>query len=293
MGVKDLTKDEECAEEGEMRWLGPEEFNDLIRDKPTILDCQPNVHDYIHQHIQGAVYVNEESFRLSRMGMPHVWLPEELAQLILRQLGVSNDRPVAIYGSIGTTSTGDGMAQMVLAYSLARYGHRDITVLDGGLERWEKESMPSTQATTKGKMGDFEVSIQKSYSASTRVLEAAIVGKESLIIDNRFPELYSGDSGFPKSGHIPGAINLPWTKLILPNNPCQIRSMSYLRDLLDGIGAMSGKKVLLYCATGRKSAALFNIMRFLMHYENVRLYEGSFTEWCADKRRRTVVGLNP
>jgi thiosulfate/3-mercaptopyruvate sulfurtransferase len=276
-----------------MKWLGPEKFDDLLQKDPIILDCQPDVHDYVHRHIDGSVYVNEESFRLSRWGRPHAWIPGKLAQLILRQLGIDNDRPVAIYGSLGESLDNDGMAQMVVAYSLARYGHRDITILDGGLERWKEASMPLTKAATKTKLGDFKVHLHQEFIISTSNLEKTVGDGGSLIVDNRLPSLYEGDSGFPKPGHIPGAVNLPWTEFVMPSNPCQIRSTNYLRNMIKRVGASSGTKPILYCATGRKSAALFNIMRFLFNYDDVRLFEGSFTQWCADPKRRTTVGPKP
>jgi thiosulfate/3-mercaptopyruvate sulfurtransferase len=276
-----------------MKWAEPKEFNELLLLNPSIIDCQPNVHDYIHQHIAGAVYVNEESVRLSKDGMPHVWLPDELAQLLLRQLGVSNRRPVAIYSSQGADSNGDGMAQMVLAYSLARYGHENISILDGGLEKWKEESFPVTQMATKVERGDFLASSNKDCCASTRVLESALDTGSALVIDTRLPELYRGDSGFPKPGHIPSSVNLPWTELVMPSNPCQIRNKSDLQMCVEKAGVKAEIRSIIYCATGRKSAALFNIMRFLLHLQKVWLYEGSFTEWCAEPSRKTVIGPLP
>jgi thiosulfate/3-mercaptopyruvate sulfurtransferase len=275
-----------------MRWMDPEEFHSFMQCNPTILDCQPNVHDHIHHHIVGSVYVNEESVRLSRMGMPHVWMPAEIAQSILRQLGVSNDRPVAIYSSRGADSTGDGMAQMVLAYSLVRYGHNDIAILDGGLERWQDSSMSLTQDMAKGTKGNIDVVVRTEYNITTQALKSALRSKKTLVIDTRLQELYQGESGFPKPGHIPGAVNLPWTQLVMADNPCQLRETSYLRDLLSKLGTNS-RNAILYCATGRKSAALFNIMRFLLHKKEVWLYEGSFTEWCAIKENSTTIGPVP
>ncbi len=281
------------TEKAVIRWMEPRKFRELLETKPTILDCQPNVHDYIHQHIDGAVYINEESIRLSMMGLPHVWIPPHMAELLLRQLGISNSRPVAIYSSLGGKSDGDGMAQMVLAYSLVRYGHTEVIILNGGLERWKEESMPLSQATTKIDEGNFQVSLRSEFIASTKMIERAINNERSLILDNRLPELYVGNSGFPKPGHIPSAKNLPWTNLVMPNNPCQIKSKSHLTKIMRSFGIDFGKQLLLYCATGRKSAALFNIMRFLLDHEDVRLYEGSFTEWCSDPMRETVVGNEP
>lgn len=276
-----------------MRWVDPSEFESLLEEEPTIIDCQPNVHDYIRQHIAGAVYLNEESLRLNMRGRPHVWIPSEVAQVFLRQLGIRNGRPVAIYGSRGSGSTGDGMAQMVLAYSLFRYGHGDITILDGGLERWMDGLLPVTRSPTKGDNGDFRASARRNLTLSVGALERALEEGNSLLIDTRLPELYQGESGFPKPGHIPGAVNLPWTELVMPNNPCRLRDTSSLRACLNNVKAIKTKKVIIYCATGRKSAALFNIMRFIFGIRGVRLYEGSFTEWCADAGRRTVTGKNP
>jgi len=248
----------------------------------TIIDCQPNVHNYIRAHIPGAVYLAEESLRISREGFPHRWIDAELASLFFSKVGVKEDVPVVVYTSTNPTApTGDGVPQGMIAYSLIRYGHPEVMILDGGFDRWVSDNRPLSTQYPKSKVEDFQASTSSElpidYEEFLRVKDAEGV----VHIDSRQREQYVGESAWPKRGHIPGAINIPWSEAFRPDNLCQLRTREEVLDTFISKGVTEDKEVICHCGSGRKAAAQLCVLRWYLGYPHVRLFEGSFTEWCA------------
>jgi thiosulfate/3-mercaptopyruvate sulfurtransferase len=128
---------------GRVSWVSTAWLEDHLQDSNLqILDVQPNVHDYISAHIPGAIYVNENLFRIHQ-NIPNFWMPADRVQTILRGIGIRRGVPLVMYTSYGplskcTTYIGDGLEQTMVAYTLARYGHDRVYLLDGGLIKWQQ-----------------------------------------------------------------------------------------------------------------------------------------------------------
>ena len=121
-----------------------------------IIDCQPNIHEFIQDHIPGALYAHENLFRIHDGAIPTRWIAADAAEILFRTLGLEPEQPVVVYSSSGPLTTcgifiGDGLEQTMLAYTLARFGHRNVYVLDGGLEKWKEEKRPVTRQFDRGK----------------------------------------------------------------------------------------------------------------------------------------------
>jgi thiosulfate/3-mercaptopyruvate sulfurtransferase len=123
-----------------VKWVSTQWLEARLEDEAlTILDCQPNIHDYVEEHIPGAVYMSEGLFRASLKGTPGVYVPPESIQPILRRLGLRPNGPVAVYTGTGPVKGwGDGLEQTMVAYSLARFGHNKVYLLDGGIDKWKE-----------------------------------------------------------------------------------------------------------------------------------------------------------
>ncbi|MFP4545958.1 MAG: rhodanese-like domain-containing protein [Methanomassiliicoccales archaeon] len=105
------------------------------------MDVQPNIHDYIQEHIPGAVYLNENFIRSYLVDKSGVFNPPETVEPYLRRAGIRRGRPAVVYTGKGPfKGWGDGLEQTMMAYSLARYGHCPIYVLDGGIDRWSRRA---------------------------------------------------------------------------------------------------------------------------------------------------------
>ena len=110
-----------------------------------------------------------------------------------------------------------------------------------------------------------------------------------VIVDPRPKALYEGtDPLFIRSGHIPGAINITWQSVTEANNtedslknPHKIKSVEALRKLFESRGVTPDKTVIISCSTGREASIQYILLKHVLGYPNVRLYEGSWTEYSA------------
>jgi len=276
---------------GEVKWVTTDWLNDHLDDDITILDAQPNVHDFIKGHIRGAVYLAEESLRLSQKGRPHVWLPSDLAQSVLEEVGVRANRPVVVYTRTNVNvPTGDGVPQGMIAYSLARYGHSKVLILDGGLDKWVEEGRELDVQYRPGHIRRFEVRTRNELFIGYEEFKRVKDRQGVVHIDSRPPSQYQGKSPWRKEGHIPGAINIPWSEMFMPNNLCLLRSKEELTSITSSSGATKDNKIICHCGSGRKAAAQLCVLKWYLGFPNVRLFEGSFTDWCAHPDNPTLTG---
>jgi thiosulfate/3-mercaptopyruvate sulfurtransferase len=278
--------------EGEVRWVTAGWLKEHLDDDMCIIDCQPNVHDFIRGHIPGAVYLAEESMRLSQNGMPHVWISPQHADQIFRTVGLNHDRPVLIYTRTDPNlPTGDGVPQGMMAYSLAKYGHMRILLLDGGLESWVRYSGKLETKYRHFEPGNFRAEANENLHIGYEEF-LAIKDKGGVVhIDSRPPAQYQGRSSWPSKGHIPGAINVPWSEMFMTDNLTKLRPMDEIFEMLVAKGVTKDKEIICHCGSGRKAAAQLCVLKWFLGYTHIRLFEGSFTEWCAHDNR-TVIGLD-
>jgi len=266
----------------EVRWVTAEWLQDHLGDDMSIIDCQPNVHDFIRGHIPGSVYLAEESMRLSHSGTPHVWLPPRMAETLFRSVGVDNERSVLVYTTANPNlPTGDGAPQGMLAYSLAKYGHKKVLQLDGGLDAWiQIDGQLETRYSRIG-AGDFLARPRQELAIDYEGFTSIMDRDDVVHIDSRPTVQYLGRSPWPKEGHIPGAVNIPWSDMVMPDNLTRLRSREELMENLLGHGVTADQRIVCHCGSGRKAAAQLCVMKWFLGFPDVRLFEGSFTEWCA------------
>jgi thiosulfate/3-mercaptopyruvate sulfurtransferase len=260
----------------------------------VVVDVQPNIHDYIQEHIPGAIYLNEGLFRTYEGALPTVWVGPGIVEEILGNAGIGNDATVVVYGGVGVYKKwGDGLEQTMVAYTLARFGHRDVLVLDGGLDRWKEEGRPLSQAYPAVKKGKFRASVQEDFFIAREEFERIKDGKDVMVLDARPAAVYEGQGPWPKPGHIPGAVNLPWPTLMDDANRMLLRPEGEIDEILKKHGVTPDKTIICTCGTGREATNQFILLKSYLGFPKVRLYEGSFTEWAADPDRPTVTGKNP
>jgi len=275
--------------QGEVRWVSTDWLQDHLEDDISLLDTQPDVHDYIRSHIPGAVHLSEVSVRLFRSHLPHVWLGPQIAELIFRQVGVWNRNPVVLYSSQGSHGAGDGLEQAVVAYTLLKLGHKAVYILDGGYQKWRSERKEATPDYPRIEEGDFSAHLRDDLGIEHDDFKELLGRADVVHLDSRPQAVYEGKGAWKKGGHIPGAINLPWTEFMRSENICEMRSQEDMMSALEKAGARKDKLVLCSCGSGRKSACQFLIMKFLLGYPRIRMFENSLTEWLAEGND-TVLG---
>ncbi|HSV42111.1 MAG TPA: rhodanese-like domain-containing protein [Methanomassiliicoccales archaeon] len=277
-----------------MRWAGASWLQDHLDDGMVILDCQPNLHDFINAHIPGAVYADELVLRVSRGGRPAQYLPERAMGEVLGSLGVRNDWPVLVYGGTGSLRKGgDGAEQAMWAYSLLRFGHDDVILLDGGLDGWLAQALPVTKAFNEIGVASFRTTLRDGCNITMDEVQGMIGNDDCVLVDVRNPVLYSTQAHWPRPGHIPGAISMHWHRLMDPEDVRRLRPLDETMAVLQDAGISPEKEVVLYCGSGREAAGPYLVLKHLLHYPDVRVYEGSFTEWASYPDNRTVNGHEP
>jgi thiosulfate/3-mercaptopyruvate sulfurtransferase len=285
--------------EGKVKWISTEWLRENMNDSDLmILDVQPNVHDYIMGHIQDAIYLNEGLFRSAWDRLPAMYVPTESIQPVLSRAGLDPDRPVVVYSGAGrfsrcTAGLGDGLEQTMVAYSLIRFGHNKVYILDGGIEKWKDDGGELAKVFPKWTPSKFNVQLRRDYFIEYAEFRRIKDRKDVILFDARPAEIYEEGGLWIKNGHIPGAFSLPWRSLMTKENARLMKSDEELGQLVERFNITPDKTLLIYCGTGREATNEFLFFKFYMGHDNVRIYEGSFTEWSSYPENPTVVGKNP
>jgi thiosulfate/3-mercaptopyruvate sulfurtransferase len=169
------------------------------------------------------------------------------------------------------------------------FGFKNARILDGGRMKWESEGRPMTTDAPP-------TPSQSGYTATARSDEQIRafmadvrehVEAKGCLIDVRSPDEYSGkklhmpeypQEGAMRGGHIPGAKSVPWTRAANPDGT--FKAADDLRAIYEREqGLMPGDDVIAYCRIGERSSHTWFVLRYLLGYEKVRNYDGSWTEW--------------
>lgn len=260
----------------------------------TIIDCQPNIHDYVQEHIPGAVYLNEGIFRCHSGGLPACWSPPPAIEPFFRSAGIRTGSSVVVYTGVGAyKGWGDGLGQTMTAYSLARYGCRDVLVLDGGLDKWKAEGRPLSAEYPEAGPSGFQADLQTEFFIEYEEFKLIKDRSDVLVLDARPPDVYEGQGPWSRPGHIPGAVNLPWASLMNDKNKSMLKPDAEIRELLRTRSVTPDKTIVCSCGTGREATNEFLLLRFYLGFPEVRIHEGAFTEWVSHPENPTVTGKNP
>lgn len=221
---------------------------------------------YAFGHLPGAVYLNLDDVLTGRAtGVRGTLGPLGEVVAVLGRLGLSPNRRVVVYDEIG----GPRAAQ--LFWVLEYLGFDQVSVLEGGVERWLAEGRPTTRVLPKIEPATFEPAVQPDRLATAEWIASRLGAEETALLDARTPEEYS-------QGHIPGARNLPWDRVMTRHIYHTFRAPDELAAELTQLGAPEGKEVVTYCTTGQRSAHTYLTLR-LLGYSRVRNYDGSWAEW--------------
>lgn len=197
----------------------------------------------------------------------------------LSDLGINDQSRVVVY-----------FADESIAWAAARYlltleyvGMADrAAYLDGGLPGWVAEERPVSTDVPSINTTSLEVAAVPDVLVETEWLYARLEDPGIAVVDGRPPEGFSGVTGhWERLGHIPGAGNIPFFDLLAEEPPFLLKSREELSKLFREAGVRAGDTVVVYCGTGLWASLPYLAARHL-DFE-VRLYDGSYQEWSADK----------
>ena len=276
----------QAAKAGMIKLISPEQAAAGVSSGQwKILDVRPVPPlDYIGGHVPNAVHISEQAFRGPDGKLPYqIWPARDLANL-LSKAGISNNDQVLVY-SDGNNVLGASL----VAYILEKSGVPSIGILDGGFSGYKSQGQAVTKAFPTYSPGVFNPKSVPGLAISLKDVLASVGKPNVVIVDPRPKGLFEGTEPlFIRNGHIPGAINITWQSVTEANNPDEalknphkLKSIEALRQLFVSRGVTPDKTVIISCSTGREASLQYVVLKHLLGYPNVRIYEGSWTEYSA------------
>ena len=247
--------------------------------KVRLVEVDVDTSAYDQGHITGAVGWNWQT-QLQDNVRRDLISKSALEQLLGRS-GISNDTTILLYGD-----NNNWFAAYAL-WQLKYYGHKDARLINGGRKKWLEEKRPLTKEPTKVASATYRVgSLNESLRAYRDDVLAIVQNKKrGQLVDVRSVDEFTGKIIAPpgmtetaqRAGHIPNAANIPWAQAA--NEDGTFKSAEALATLYQGKGITGGDEVIAYCRIGERSSHTWFVLKYLLGYDNVRNYDGSWTEW--------------
>jgi thiosulfate/3-mercaptopyruvate sulfurtransferase len=256
-------------------WVAEHLDDDSIR----IVEVDENPGLYAESHIPGAIGFDWKEDLQDPVRRD--FLNAEDFGALMGSRGISNDHTVVLYGD-----RNNWFAAYTYWYFLY-YGHDKVKLVNGPREKWIEEGRETTDEVPSHAATTFEA---KPGDDSIRALRDEVtdaLDSDTNLVDVRSPQEYSGEliamagyeqEGAQRGGHIPGAASVPWAKAV--NEDGTFRSADALRDLYTDAGVIEdGKPIIAYCRIGERSAHTWFVLHELLGEDDVKNYDGSWTEW--------------
>jgi thiosulfate/3-mercaptopyruvate sulfurtransferase len=262
--------------------------NNLTRPDIRLVDVRNSVADYWQNHIPGAVYMNPEVMRLADRGVPVKLMPPEALVVMLGEMGIDPNTMVLIY-----TEKGDFKGPY-LVWALDYLGHKRAAVMEGGFAKWQNEGLPVTQDYPKIAATTYPLPkrLHREVRASLDEVKTVVASGGALILDVRPVELYTGEKGpWKRKGHIKGSLSRFWGEDLTADGIW--KSKVELKAAYEKLGVTPDKQIITSCGQGQMSAHTYFTLKYLLGYQNVSNYDGSFNEWSNIQDLPVETGMTP
>jgi thiosulfate/3-mercaptopyruvate sulfurtransferase len=245
--------------------------------KTVIVEVDEDTSAYDKNHIRNAVRIDWKKDLQDPVRRDFV--DQAGFEKLLSEKGIANDDTVVLYGG-----NNNWFASYAYWY-FKLYGHQDVKLLDGGRKKWELDSRDLVAEVPQRPRTEYKAKPQDSSIRAFRDEVVAAIGTKNLV-DVRSPDEFSGKLLAPahlpqeqsqRPGHVPGARNIPWSKSA--NDDGTFKSDDELKELYESEGVDLGKDTIAYCRIGERSAHTWFVLHELLGQQNVKNYDGSWTEY--------------
>ncbi len=232
--------------------------------------------EYDAEHIPGAVFFDIDEIADTDSTLPHMLPAAEKFSSKVRKLGLGNGNKIVIYDGSGFTS-----AAARAWWMFRTFGHRDVSVLDGGFPKWLREGLAVEDLPPVPRTRHFISHYNHLLVRDLDHMKANLENKRELVLDARAPARFKGEAAEPRptkhQGHIPGSVNVPFADLIDEKTRCMLPA-DQLKARFDAAGVELKQPVAISCGSGVTACTVALALNLLGH-ENVAVYDGSWAEW--------------
>jgi thiosulfate/3-mercaptopyruvate sulfurtransferase len=253
--------------------------NNLNAPNTRLVEVDVDTTAYDQGHIPGAVGWNWQT--QLQDNIKRDLIEKSVLEKLLGESGISNDTTILLYGD------NNNWFAAYAFWQLKYYGHQNVKLINGGRKKWLEEKRPLTKDAPKVTPTTYNVrGIDQSVRAFRDDVAAVVQGKKhAQLVDVRSVDEFTGKIIAPpgmtetaqRAGHIPGAANVPWAQAA--NEDGTFKSAEALGSLYGGKGINGNEEVIAYCRIGERSSHTWFVLKYLLGYNNVRNYDGSWTEW--------------
>ena len=257
------------------QWAADHAADSTVR----LVEVDVDTSAYDQGHVSGAIGWNWQS-QLQDLVRRDLMDRRGLGELLGRS-GITPDTTIVFYGD------NNNWFAAYAFWQLKYYGHKDARIMNGGRKKWLEEKRPlSTEIPhvrpTTYRVPEPDESIRARREQVFAVLERRT---HAHLVDVRSPDEFTGKIIAPpgmtetaqRAGHIPQAANIPWAQAA--NEDGTFKSFDDLKKLYDGKGITGKDEVIAYCRIGERSSHTWFVLKYLLGFDRVTNYDGSWTEW--------------
>ena len=235
--------------------------------------------EYLEEHIPGALFFDIDEITDAKNPLPHMLPPPEKFSSRMRAMGIGDGSRIVIYDNQGLFSAAR------VWWTFRVMGVEDVSVLNGGLLKWKREGRPlDSGEPTARSTRHFTARRNLDLVRDASDVKAALKDKSAEIVDARSEERFTGKVEEPRpglrSGHIPGAHNLPFQRLL--NEDGTLKPAAELERIFQDAGVDLSKPVVTSCGSGITASILALGLAEIGH-RRMAVYDGSWAEWGADQ----------
>ena len=230
--------------------------------------------EYADRHIPGAVFFDIDAIADHAVDLPHMLPSPQAFATAVRRLGVSAASTIVAYDSVGVFSAPRAW------WSLRAMGHDAVAVLDGGLPKWLAEGRPIETGWREAAHGDFKAHARPALVRDLAAVRTLVADRAEQVVDARAAARFRGETPEPRaglrSGHMPGALNVPWSGLVEPGGT--LAAPPKLKAAFEAAGADLSRPFVATCGSGL-SACVLALALARLGRDDAAVYDGSWTEW--------------
>ena len=230
--------------------------------------------EYRQAHIPGAVFFDIDEIADTTSAFPHMLAPPEKFASRVRKLGIGDGHRIVIYDGTGLFSAAR------VWWNFRAMGHEDVFVLDGGLPKWKAENRPLEDMPPIPRDRHFSPRPNHSLIRTAADMQANLTTRREQVVDARSPARFSAQEPEPRpgvrGGHIPGAVNIHYARLL--NTDGTMRQRTELEAIFSAAGIDTTRQLAATCGSGVTAAIVALALR-VVGAPDAAIYDGSWSEW--------------